>query len=58
MGRGLQAAPGLVCFDLDGTLYLEDTLLPGAAELRGKLNYAETMAEMEALLNEYLKNHQ
>ena len=31
---------------------------PGAAELRGKLNYAETMAEMEALLNEYLKNHQ
>jgi len=29
-----------------------------AAELRGKLNYAETMAEMEALLNEYLKNHQ
>ena len=20
MGRGLQAAPGLVCFDLDGTL--------------------------------------
>ena len=32
--------------------------LPGAAELRGKLNYAETMAEMEALLNEYLKNHQ
>lgn len=32
--------------------------LPGAAELRGKLNYAETMAEMETLLNEYLKNHQ
>ena len=32
--------------------------LPGAAELRGKLNYAETMAEMKALLNEYLKNHQ
>ena len=32
--------------------------LPGAAELRGKLNYAETMAEMENLLNEYLKNHQ
>ena len=29
-----------------------------ASELRGKLNYAETMAEMEALLNEYLKNHQ
>ena len=29
--------------------------LPGAAELRGKLNYAETMAEMKALLHEYLK---
>ena len=32
--------------------------LPGAAELRGKLNYAETMAEMKALLHEYLKDHQ
>ncbi len=31
--------------------------LPGAAELRGKLNYAETMAEMEALLRGYLENH-
>lgn len=31
--------------------------LPGAAELRGKLNYAETMAEMEALLQGYLENH-
>lgn len=29
--------------------------LPGAAELRGKLNYAETMAEMEALLRGYLE---
>lgn len=29
--------------------------LPGAAELRGKLNYAETMAEMEALLRGYLQ---
>lgn len=28
--------------------------LPGAAELRGKLNYAETMAEMEKLLMDYL----
>ena len=32
--------------------------LQGAAELRGKLNYAETMQEMETLLNEYLKAHQ
>ena len=31
--------------------------LPGAAELRGKLNYAETMAEMETLLQGYLENH-
>lgn len=31
--------------------------LPGAAELRGKLNYAETMTEMEALLWDYLKKH-
>ena len=31
--------------------------LPGAAELRGKLNYARTMAEMEELLNGYLKSH-
>lgn len=31
--------------------------LPGAAELRGKLNYAETMAEMEALLRGYLESH-
>lgn len=31
--------------------------LPGAAELRGKLNYAQTMAEMEELLNSYLKSH-
>lgn len=31
--------------------------LPGAAELRGKLNYAETMVEMEALLRGYLENH-
>lgn len=31
--------------------------LPGAAELRGKLNYAETMAEMEALLRGYLEQH-
>ena len=31
--------------------------LPGAAELRGKLNYAETMAEMEALLRGYLASH-
>ena len=26
MGRGLQAAPGLVCFDLDGTLYHDDRI--------------------------------
>ena len=26
MGRGLQAAPGLVCFDLDGTLYHGDRI--------------------------------
>ena len=31
--------------------------LPGAAELRGKLNYAQTMAEMESLLMCYLANH-
>ena len=31
--------------------------LPGAAELRGKLNYAQTMAEMESLLRGYLANH-
>lgn len=31
--------------------------LPGAAELRGKLNYAETTVEMEALLRGYLENH-
>lgn len=31
--------------------------LPGAAELRGKLNYAETLAEMEGLLGDYLKKH-
>lgn len=31
--------------------------LPGAAELRGKLNYAETMTEMEALLRGYLEQH-
>lgn len=31
--------------------------LPGAAELRGKLNYAETMAELEALLRGYLESH-
>ena len=30
--------------------------LPGAAELRGKLNYAENMAELEALLMGYLEN--
>ena len=30
--------------------------LPGAAELRGKLNYAENMAELEALLCGYLEN--
>ena len=26
MGRGFQAAPGLVCFDLDGTLYHDDRI--------------------------------
>ncbi len=31
--------------------------LPGAAELRGKLNYAQTMAEMETLLRGYLASH-
>lgn len=31
--------------------------LPGAAELRGKLNYAETLAEMEGLLGDYLEKH-
>ena len=31
--------------------------LPGVAELRGKLNYAQTMAEMEALLRGYLEGH-
>ncbi|MBQ9092022.1 MAG: tRNA dihydrouridine synthase DusB [Anaerotignum sp.] len=31
--------------------------LPGAAELRGKLNYAEAMAELEALLRGYLESH-
>ena len=31
--------------------------LPGAAELRGKLNYAENMAELEALLRGYLESH-
>ena len=31
--------------------------LPGAAELRGKLNYAETLQGMEELLRGYLKNH-
>lgn len=31
--------------------------LPGAAELRGKLNYAENMAELESLLRGYLENH-
>ena len=46
-----------------GEANLDDFLIitytrAAAAELRGKLNYAETMAEMEALLNEYLKNHQ
>ncbi len=29
--------------------------MPGAAELRGKLNYAEGMAELEALLKAYLE---
>ncbi|WP_405725584.1 tRNA dihydrouridine synthase DusB [Anaerotignum sp.] len=31
--------------------------MPGAAELRGKLNYAENMAELEALLSGYLESH-
>lgn len=31
--------------------------LPGAAELRGKLNYAENRAELEALLRGYLASH-
>ncbi len=31
--------------------------LPGAAELRGKLNHAETMERLEELLRGYLKNH-
>ena len=31
--------------------------LPGAAELRGKLNHAETMAQLEELLRGYLANH-
>lgn len=31
--------------------------MPGAAELRGKLNYAENMAELEALLRGYLAAH-
>ena len=31
--------------------------LPGAAELRGKLNYAETMEQLEELLRGYLVNH-
>lgn len=31
--------------------------LPGAAELRGKLNHAETMEQLEELLRGYLKNH-
>lgn len=31
--------------------------LPGAAELRGKLNHAETMAQLEELLRGYLVNH-
>ena len=31
--------------------------MPGAAELRGKLNYAENMAELEALLRGYLESH-
>ena len=29
--------------------------LPGAAELRGRLNVTEKMADMEALLRGYLK---
>lgn len=31
--------------------------MPGAAELRGKLNYAENRAELEALLRGYLESH-
>ena len=31
--------------------------MPGAAELRGKLNYAENMAELEDLLRGYLAAH-
>ena len=31
--------------------------MPGAAELRGKLNYAENRAELEALLKGYLERH-
>ena len=31
--------------------------LPGAAELRGKLNHAETMAQLEELLRGYLAGH-
>jgi tRNA-dihydrouridine synthase len=32
--------------------------LNGAAELRGKLNYTESLAEMEGLLQEYLRKHE
>ena len=31
--------------------------LPGAAELRGKLNHAENMEQLEVLLRGYLENH-
>lgn len=31
--------------------------MPGAAELRGKLNYAESRAELESLLRGYLESH-
>ena len=31
--------------------------MPGAAELRGKLNHAETMEQLEVLLRGYLENH-
>ena len=31
--------------------------MPGAAELRGKLNYAENRAELESLLRGYLESH-
>ena len=31
--------------------------LPGAAELRGKLNHAETMEQLEVLLRGYLESH-